>query len=74
MYVRVKVTPSARKERVHARTETEFEMQVREPASRNLANMRVRELLADIYRIPVSSVRMVTGHHSPTKVFDITTL
>ncbi len=48
-----------------------FEMTVKEPAERNLANQRVRELLATQYEIDVKAVRIVSGHHSGSKIFDV---
>ena len=47
-------------------------MAVKEPAERNLANKRVRELLAGAEGARLEDVRIITGHHSPTKVFDVT--
>lgn len=70
MYVRVIVTPGAKKERVQ-RTPQGFEISVREKRERNLANLRVREILASEYGIPSSRVRLVMGHRSTSKLFDI---
>jgi uncharacterized protein YggU (UPF0235/DUF167 family) len=71
MYVRVAVTPSAKKEKVTKISDTRFEMQVKEPAERNLANRRVRMLLAETLGVPEGKVQMVTGHRSSVKMFDI---
>ncbi|MBX2866942.1 DUF167 domain-containing protein [Candidatus Kaiserbacteria bacterium] len=71
MYIRVTVIPSAKKEKVTKLSDTRFEMQVKEPAERNLANRRVRTLLADTLGMPEGKVQMVTGHRSPIKMFDI---
>jgi len=71
MFVRVKVTPSAKKEVVTKVSETEFEMSVKEPAERNLANARVRELLGEAYGLRAKDVRIVSGHHSGVKMFDV---
>lgn len=72
MYVRVSVTPGARKERVTKNSDTECTISVREPAERNLANMRVRHVLAEMYGVRLSDVHLVSGHRSPRKIFDIT--
>lgn len=71
MYVRVRVTPSAKKESVKQVSETEFTISVREPAERNLANTRVQELLALALSIPAKQVRMVSGHRSQVKMFTV---
>ncbi len=73
MYIRVRVKAGSRKEKISKISDTEYHMTVREPAERNLANGRIRELLADAYDIRLQDVRIVTGHHSPTKIFDVAT-
>lgn len=72
MYVKVIVKPSARKEKVEKTGEQSFSIAVREPAERNLANQRIREILADEYAITVNMVRLVTGHRSRGKIFEVT--
>lgn len=71
MYIRVRVRAGARKETITKVSETEYYMTVREPAERNLANGKVRELLAGAVGARQEDVRIVTGHHSPTKIFDV---
>ena len=71
MYIHVRVTPKAKKESVAKITETEFEISVKEPAERNMANKRVRELLAKEYEINVANVKILTGHRSSSKILDI---
>jgi len=70
-YVRVQVTPSAKKESIIQTDEKTYSISVQEPAKQNLANMRVRELLARELGLPLMKVRMVSGHRSPRKIFDI---
>lgn len=71
MYIRVHVVPEAKRERIVQKNEYEWDIAVKEPASRNLANMRIRELLAAQYNTKRERVRIVTGHRSPTKLFAI---
>lgn len=71
MYIRVRVQPGSKKERVAKIGEREFEMTVKEPAERNLANKRVRVLLAEACEKPLGDVRLVSGHRSQTKMFHI---
>lgn len=70
MYIKVFVTPGARKETVEEKGETLL-ISVREPAERNLANTRVRELVALRFKKPVSSVRILTGHRSRVKIVSV---
>jgi len=71
MYVRVTVRPGARKESVIRTEEAIYSISVREPAERNLANSRVRELLAEEFSLPVGKVQLLSGHRSPKKLFSI---
>ena len=71
MYVRVAVIPGAKKEKVTRESDTRFEMQVKEPAERNLANRRVKTLLAEHLNVQEGKIRLVTGHRSPVKMFDV---
>ncbi len=71
MYVRVRVQPGAKKEVFERISDTEFRIAVREKAERNMANGRVRELLARNYGLQEREVRLVSGHRSPHKIFDI---
>lgn len=71
MYVRVEVRPGARKESVLQTDDKTYTIAVKEPAERNLANLRVREVLAEHLSVPIGKVRMVSGHRSPRKIFDI---
>ena len=71
MYVRVKVTPGAKKEIVQQKAEGEFEISVKEPAEQNLANRRVQELIARELSVDVKKVRIISGHRSPRKIFSV---
>lgn len=71
MYVHVRVIPGAKKEKITKKSDTEFEMLIREPAERNLANQRIRELLAQEFSVEIGSVRMLTGHRSQSKMYTI---
>ncbi len=73
MYLKVIVTPGARKERVEEKEDGSLFISVREPASGNHANTRVRELVALRLGVPASQVRILTGHHSRSKMLSITT-
>lgn len=74
MYIKVKVTPNAKRERLTKETDTLYRIEVREPAERNLANDRVRAALAAALGLQKGQVRLVSGHRSPSKVFDVPSL
>ncbi|MEK7662041.1 MAG: DUF167 domain-containing protein [Patescibacteria group bacterium] len=73
MYVRVKAAPGARRESVVKKGELEYEISVREKAERNLANNRLRAVLAVEFGVSEKAVRLVNGHRSPSKLFRIET-
>ena len=96
MYIKVKVTAGAKKEMIIKKSEDHFDISVKEPAERNLANKRVIELVRDYFKVynPVrgkklsvsarstpfesgpltgynKEVRIVSGHHSPSKIISL---
>lgn len=77
MYIKVFVTPGAKKEKVETHLAQKAEecetllISVREPAAANRANTRVRELIAGRHGVPVGNVRILTGHRSRAKMVSI---
>jgi len=71
MYIHVKVTAGAKKESLKIKSEDHFEIFVKEKAERNMANTRVLELVAKHLKVPVKKVRIVNGHHHPSKLLVI---
>ena len=71
MYIKVKVKASAKHEEILKKKEDHFEISVKEKAERNMANTRVREIIADEYGVLVKAVRIISGHTSPTKILSI---
>lgn len=69
--VKVRVTTGARKERFEETAENTFSISVREKPERNAANTRVCALIARYYKIPVKAVRIVSGHHSKSKLIGV---
>ena len=75
MYIKVRVIAGAKREEV---TEGKanangivdhFKVSVHEPAERNLANERILEIFRARY--PDVGVRLISGHHSPSKMLSI---
>ncbi|MDD1444382.1 DUF167 family protein [Dolichospermum sp. ST_sed3] len=80
MYIKVKAKAGAKKESVVQKTADHFEISVKEPAERNLANKRIIVLIRDFVNNNLNdkksgqvynSVRIVSGHHSPSKIISI---
>lgn len=71
MYIRVKVTPGAKKETYVKTTESEYVITVKEKAERNMANKRVLELIALELHKGVQDIKIISGHHSRTKLLSV---
>ena len=74
MYIRVKVTPSSKKEVFKQINKDHFEISVKEKAIHNFANSRIIELFANYYHVPKNKVRIVNGHRSHTKLLVVDVL
>ncbi len=68
MYIKIKVTAGSKKEIFVKESKDHFKVSVKEPATRNLANIRVREIIAEHFKLPITKVRIINGHHSPSKL------
>jgi uncharacterized protein YggU (UPF0235/DUF167 family) len=71
MYIKVFVMPGAKHEKVEEKGDT-LTISVREPATGNRANDRVRELIAIREGVPLGKVRILTGHRSRGKMISVT--
>lgn len=67
-YIHIKVTAGAKKEKFTQKSKDHFTASVKEKAERNMANTRVIELVAEYFKVPTSKVRIVNGHHHPSKL------
>ena len=71
MFIKVFVTPGAKREKVEEKGETLL-ISVREPATGNRANDRVRAVVAERLGAPFGNVRILTGHRSRAKMISVT--
>lgn len=71
MYIKVKVTPEAKKEKFEEIRDDLFEISVKEKAKQNMANKRVQELIARHFGIMKGEVKIISGHRSPSKIISI---
>lgn len=69
MYLKLKVIPDSKQEKVEKVEIDSWKIWVKVPAENNAANSRVLELIRDVY--PNQSVRIVNGHHSPSKIVSV---
>lgn len=71
MYIKVRVQAGSKKEVFQKVSEDHFEITVKEKAERNMANKRVLEIVASHFKIPFGKIRIVSGHHSPSKILSV---
>lgn len=69
MYLKLKVTVDSKSQRIEKVSDDLWRVWVKVPAENNAANTRVLELVREAY--PNQSVRIVSGHHSPSKIVSI---
>jgi uncharacterized protein (TIGR00251 family) len=71
MLIHVKIKPDSKEDKIVEKNDTSFIVYVKEPAEDNRANKRLVELLAERFNIVKSKIKIVTGHHAPSKILDI---
>lgn len=71
MYIKVRVVTSASKEKVEKKSDDHYNISVKEKPKMNMANKRVREIIAFQFKVPVNAVHIVNGHQSPSKIFRV---
>lgn len=60
-----------KKEKLEQKQKDLFEISVRQKAKQNMANERVREIMARHYGIIKGKVRIISGHQHPSKLLSI---
>ena len=68
MLIRLKVHADARENRLERRSDAAYEIWVKAPAERGLANGACLELLARELKCPAKSFYLVKGSRSPSKI------
>ena len=71
MYVKVRVVAGSKKEEVIVEKPKYFKIFVHEKAKQNMANKRILEIIAREYGVRPAQVRIVSGHHSPSKLLSV---
>ena len=71
MYIKVKAFPKSKKEEIKEVAEGRFEIKIKEKAEKNLANQRIIEILAQHFKVEKEDVKIINGHHHPSKLLSI---
>ncbi len=67
----MKVNAGAKKEKFTQKSKDHFVGSVKEKAEHNMANKKLIELVAEHFEVPKSKVRIINGHHHPSKLLVI---
>ncbi len=71
MYIKVKVRTKAKREMIEKIKDDHYDISLREEAKNNKANDRILEIFRKMY--PNVSIKIISGHHSPSKILSIET-
>jgi len=71
MLIKVKVKTKAKKDSVTKKSEDSLLVSVKEKPEDGLANKKVIELLREYLKVYNGRIRIVSGHHSPSKIINI---
>lgn len=71
MFIKVKVQASAKKEKITKKSNDSYMIFVCEKAERNQANKRIMEIVASLFGVSIKNIRIINGHHSPSKILSI---
>lgn len=71
MYIRIKVFPHSKKEKIIKKENNTFEIYTREKAENNRANIRSKEIIAEYFNMPIKKISIISGHQRPQKILVI---
>ncbi|MDD5050752.1 MAG: DUF167 domain-containing protein [Candidatus Pacebacteria bacterium] len=71
MHVHVKVKAGAKRELTEKISDDHFAVSVREKPERNMANKRVCEMIAEHFGVLPNKIKIISGHHSPSKILSV---
>ena len=71
MFIKVKVFPGSKKNKIVNKSADNFEVHVKEKAERGLATKAVFKILANHFKITPGSVKLIKGARSRNKIFEI---
>jgi uncharacterized protein YggU (UPF0235/DUF167 family) len=69
MYIKLRIVTEAKQEKIEKISEDHFRVWVKEKPERNCANKKIIELMKDYFN--TGKVRLVSGHHSPSKIVSV---
>jgi uncharacterized protein YggU (UPF0235/DUF167 family) len=71
MFIHIKVHPESKENKISRTSDTSFDVFVRTKAENHKANNDALMLVSAYTHIPLRKIRIVTGHHSPSKILEL---
>lgn len=71
MLIHVKVKAGSKKDSVTKKSDTSYVVCVKEEAKENMANRKMIFLIAGKLNVPTAVIRLITGHHTPSKIIEV---
>ena len=71
MYIKITALTSQKQEFVREGKEGRFLVSVKEKPEQNMANRKIMQIIASHFQIPVSRIKIISGHHKPSKILNI---
>ncbi len=70
-FLKIKLHPKTKKQKIEKIGENKFEIWVRSKAEENKANYEMIEVLAEFLEIEKNKLRLISGHHRPSKMIEV---
>lgn len=71
MLIKVKVTSESKKDEIIKKSEDCYLVKVKEKAEAGMANMKIKQILAEYFKISGGKIKLIKGGKRPSKIFDI---
>ena len=71
MFLKIKLHPKSKKQKIEKISDEKFEIWVKSKAEQNQANLEMIEILSDFLEIEKKQCRIVSGHHRPNKMVEV---
>ena len=71
MKIQVNVKTNAKQQKVEKLSENEYKVWVKEPAKENKANYAVIDMMSEVFSVSKSSIQIVSGLKSKTKIIKL---
>lgn len=70
-HIKVKVYPDQTKEEIVKNADDSYDLYIREPAKKGMANRRVLSILNEQITPKPKKIKIVSGHISPSKIIEV---